>query len=93
MHEDLKLHYSIRLHEPSFFDNYLWRRDELEPKRRDGSSLRDVAHDGVLCPFNNRTGLDRGKWCRPSGQAAWTVHHVQSHTPASQAGRRDVPAL
>ncbi len=22
----------------------------------------------------------RGKWCGPSGQAAWTVHHVQNHT-------------
>jgi hypothetical protein len=58
----------------------------LEPERRDGSSLCDVAHDGVLCTFSLRTTLDRGKWYRPSGQAAWTVHHVQSHTlPARRA--------
>jgi hypothetical protein len=37
--------------------------------------------------------------CGPSGQAAWTVHHVENHTllghspPASQAGRRVGPAL
>jgi hypothetical protein len=43
-------------------------------------SLRDVAHDGVLFTFSNRSALDRGKWCGPSGQAAWTVHHVQNHT-------------
>ncbi len=66
------------------------------------SSLRDVDHDGVLCTFSNRLALysiDRGKWCGPSGQAAWTVHHVQNHTllghspPGSQAGRRVGPAL
>ena len=39
-------------------------------------SLRDVAHDGVLCTF--RSAPDRGKWFTPSGQAAWTVHHVQN---------------
>ncbi len=57
-------------------------------------SLRDVAHDGVLCTFNNRSAPGN-----PSGQAAWTVHHVQYHTllgyspPASQTGRRAGPAL
>jgi hypothetical protein len=30
-------------------------------------SLRDVAHDGVLCTFNNRSASDRDKWCSPSG--------------------------
>ncbi len=60
-------------------------------------SLRDVAHDGVLWTFNNRPAPDRGKWCVQSGQAAWTVHHVQNHTllghspPAIQAGRRGGP--
>ncbi len=57
------------------------------------SILHDVAHDGVfvLCTFSNRSCPDRDKWCGPSGQAAWTVHHVQNHTlldyspPASQA--------
>jgi hypothetical protein len=50
--------------------------------------------DGVLCTFSNRSAPDRGKWCGPSGQAAWTVNYVQNHTllghspPASQAGRR-----
>ncbi len=62
-------------------------------------SLRDVAHDGVLCTFRNRSAPGRGKWCSPSGSAAWTVHHVQNQTllghshPASQAGRRVGPAL
>jgi hypothetical protein len=62
-------------------------------------SLRDSAHDGVLCTFSNRTAPDRAKWCGPSGQAARTVHHVQNHTllghspPASQAGGRVGPAL
>ncbi len=59
-------------------------------------SLRDVAHDGVLCTFSNRSASDRGKWCGPSGQAAWTVHHVKI-TPCwvtlLQAGRRVGPAL
>jgi hypothetical protein len=35
-----------------------------------------VAHDGVLSKFSNRTAPDQGKWCGPSGQAAWTVLHV-----------------
>jgi hypothetical protein len=55
-------------------------------------SLRDVAHDGFLCTLSNRSAPDRGKWCGPSGQAAWTVHHVQITPcwvtllqPASQA--------
>jgi hypothetical protein len=57
-------------------------------------SLRDVAHDGVLCTFSNRAAPGWGNWCGPSGQAAWTVHHVQNYNlrglfpTASQAGRR-----
>jgi hypothetical protein len=64
-------------------------------------SLRDVAHAGVLLAFRNRSTPDRGKWCSPSGQAAWTVHPVQNHTlrghsPSArffQAGGRVGPAL
>jgi hypothetical protein len=64
-------------------------------------SLSDVAHDGVLCTVHLVIDQppDRGKWCGPSGQVAWTVHHVKNHTllghspPASQAGRRVGPAL
>jgi hypothetical protein len=42
-------------------------------------SLRDVAHDGVLCFSNTcRSDLDRDTWCDPSGRAAWTVHHTQT---------------
>ncbi len=75
------------------------------PERRHGftrvpamPSFRDIAHDGVLCTCSNRSSPDRDKWCNPSGQAAWTVHHVQSkallgHSPASQAGRRDGSGL
>jgi hypothetical protein len=37
-------------------------------------SLRDVAHDGVLCTFSNRSAP------HPSVQAVWAVHHVQNHT-------------
>jgi hypothetical protein len=54
-------------------------------------SLPDVAHDGVLCTFSNRSPPERGKWCGPSVQASWTVHHIQNHTllghspPASQS--------
>ncbi len=80
---------------------------EKKPERKHGSirvtcdapSLRDVAHDGVLCTFSNKSASDRDKWCGLSGQAAWTVHHVQNHTllghfpSASQAGRRVGPAL
>jgi hypothetical protein len=61
--------------------------------------LRDVAHDGVLRTFSIRSAPDRDKWCGPSGQAAWTVHHVKNHTllghspPASQAGRCVGPVL
>jgi hypothetical protein len=29
-------------------------------------SLRDIAHDGVLCTFTNRSAPDRDKWCGPS---------------------------
>jgi hypothetical protein len=60
-------------------------------------SLRDVAHDGVLCTVV--IDHPQSKWCGLSGKAAWTVHHVQNHTllthspPASQAGRRVGPAL
>jgi hypothetical protein len=58
------------------------------------TSLREIAHDGVLCTFSKRSAPDRGKLCGPSGQAAWAVYHVQNHTllghslSASQAGRR-----
>jgi hypothetical protein len=61
--------------------------------------LHDVAHDGVLSTFSKRSTPDRGKWCGPSGQAAWSVHHVQNLTllghspPTGQAGRRVGPAL
>ena len=40
-------------------------------------SLRDVAHDGVLCTFSNT--IDQPQWCGLSGQAAWIVHNVQIH--------------
>ncbi len=63
-------------------------------------SLRDVAHDGVWCTLINRSAPDRGKWFSPSGQTAWTVHHVQNHTlllghspQATQTGHRVGPAL
>jgi hypothetical protein len=63
-------------------------------------SLRDTAHDGVLCTFSNRSALDLSKWFGPSGQAAWlfimykiTPCWVTLLQPASQAGRRDRPAL
>jgi hypothetical protein len=63
-------------------------------------SLRDVAHEGVLCTFSNRSAPDRGKWCGPSGQAVWTVYHKQNHPlllghspPPSHSGRRVRPAL
>ncbi len=58
-----------------------------------------IAHDGFLCTFSNRSAPEPGKWCGPSGQAAWTVHHKQNHIPldhsppASQADRRIGPAL
>jgi hypothetical protein len=44
------------------------------------SSLSDVAHDGVLCTFSNRSAPCRSKLCGPIGQAAWTVQHIQNHT-------------
>jgi hypothetical protein len=62
-------------------------------------SLRDVAHDGILNTFSNRSATGQDKRCGPPGQAAWTVHHVQNHTllvhspPVSQAGGRVGPAL
>ncbi len=43
-------------------------------------SFRDVAHDGVLCTFSNRSAPDRDKWCGPSGQAVLTADLVQNHT-------------
>jgi hypothetical protein len=55
-------------------------------------SLRDVAHDRVLCTFSNRSAPDRG--------ASGVVRHTtQSHNllgyspPANLDGRRDGPAL
>ncbi len=79
----------------------------LYSERRHGStreyqampSLRDEAHDGVLCTFSNRLGPDRGKWWFVRPQAAWTVHHVQNHIllghspPASHPSRRIGPVL
>jgi hypothetical protein len=63
-------------------------------------SLRDVAHDGVLCTLSNRSAPDWGKWCGPSGRVGtWTAHHVPNQTllghstPASQAGHLAGPAL
>jgi hypothetical protein len=63
-------------------------------------SLCDVAHDVVLCTFSKHIPApDRGKWCGPSGQVAWTVHYVQNHTllghspSACQAGCRVGPVL
>jgi hypothetical protein len=43
-------------------------------------SLRDVAHDGVLCTFINRSAPTRACDVVTSGQAAWTVNHVQNQT-------------
>jgi hypothetical protein len=65
---------------------------------QDMPSLRDLAHDGVLCTSSNRSALNRGMWCGQSWQAVWTAYYVQSYTPAgslfsSQAGCRDGPAL
>ncbi len=40
-------------------------------------SLHDLAHDGVLCTFSNRSASDRGKWCGLSGHAA---RHGPSNT-------------
>ncbi len=54
-------------------------------------SLRDVAHDGVLCTFSNRSAPDRGKWCGPS---IMYNHTLLGHSPpASQVGRRVELAL
>jgi hypothetical protein len=39
------------------------------------SSLRDVAHDGVLCTFINRSAPDQDKWCGPPCQ-------VRRHGPS-----------
>jgi hypothetical protein len=54
-------------------------------------SLRDIAHDTVLCTLSYRSASR--KRIGSFFQAAWTVHQVQNHTllgpspPASQAGR------
>jgi hypothetical protein len=65
----------------------------IHSERRHGSttveyqvmpSLRYIAHDGVLCTVHavsNGSAPDRGKWCGPSGQAAWTVHFKYKKTP------------
>jgi hypothetical protein len=76
---------------------------QLETERRHGPtrvpSLRDIAHDGVLCTCTNRLAPDRGKSGGPPWQAAWTVRHVQNHTllghspPAIHAGHHVGPAL
>ncbi len=50
---------------------------------RANPSLRDVAHDGVLCTFSTTVGQPQTRasaWCGLSGQAEWTVHHIQNHT-------------
>jgi hypothetical protein len=58
-------------------------------------SLPDIAHDGILCTVHLVIDKPRlGQVCGPSGQAAWTVHHVLRHSPpASQVDRRVGPAL
>ncbi len=43
-------------------------------------SLRDIAHEDFFCTCRNRSALEQGKWCDPTGQTAWAVHHVQNHT-------------
>jgi hypothetical protein len=55
-------------------------------------SLRDVAHDGVLCTFSNKIALDGGNWCGPSIMYKITLCWV-TLPPVSQAGRRVRPAL
>jgi hypothetical protein len=54
-------------------------------------SLRDVAHDGVLCTFSTRSASDRDKWCGPSRQAAMdrpsrTKSHPAGTLSSSQPG-------
>ncbi len=87
----------------SFVANSIWDQREVMVLLENQAmpSLRNVAHDGVLCTFSNRSAPDRGKWCGPSGKAAWTVDHVQNltlvgHSPSAslfQAGGRVGPAL
>jgi hypothetical protein len=57
------------------------------------SSLRDVAHDDVLCTFGKRSWaiLDRGKWCGPSGKAAWTAYHVQHSARSLSSSQQGGP--
>ncbi len=54
-------------------------------------SLREIAHDGVLCTFSNKSAPDRGKWCGPSRQAAMdrpsrTNSHSAGSLSSSQPG-------
>jgi hypothetical protein len=65
-------------------------------------SLRDVAHDGALCTFSNRSAPElHGQvvWSVSAGTSEWIVRHEKNHTllghssPASQADRRIGPAL
>jgi hypothetical protein len=64
-----------------------------------GSVAMDSVVYSVQCTFSNRSAPDRGKWCGPTGQAAWTIRHLLNTTllvnspPGSQAGRRVGPAL
>jgi hypothetical protein len=61
--------------------------------------LRDLAHDGVLCTFSNRSAPNRVKLRGLSGQATRTVltdkiTPCRDHSrPGGQAGRRVGPAL
>ncbi len=43
--------------------------------------LRDVAHDGVLCTFINRSSPGRGKWRGPSGRRHGQNHTLLGHSP------------
>jgi hypothetical protein len=60
-------------------------------------ALRDVAHDGVLCTFSNRSSLDRGMWSISAGgtdRPACTISHPAGSLSSSQlGGRRVCPAL
>ncbi len=54
-------------------------------------SLRDVAHDGVLCTFSNTSAPDQAVWpVRAGGMQDRPSGHSP---PASQAGRRVGPVL
>ncbi len=60
------------------------------PERRHGSTrvpgpclfLRDIAHDGVLCTFRNRSSPDRGKQGVVRQGRRRTVRKVQKTHPA-----------